>query len=404
MADVQTASDEIIRTRDSSTESGREGTVDVELLLEGQRVSRCRIVPLRLRIATATARMDGIGLVETSEEHRHRGYARRVLNHALQRMQEGDAALTMLYGIQNFYPKFGYITAGPESTIALPPSGAKISLPEDYQVRAFMPDDLPSLQRLYDRATARSVGAAVRAGDEYPWTEIRTRTPADCRVVADRNGRVTAYVWRGEDLTFVRAHSEFHPDDLILGEVVAADGPSADAALAVCRAWAAEEAKRRPIRYVRLFMPHEGPVAAAAMQAPAELARGYESDGGWMASVLSTERLFSSLQPELSRRLIEADNPFRGALRILTDAGDVTLSIGGDGVQVENRRLGSSGTDRETLVCRLPQTTLARLTLGTYPSDDLLARLPEPPEEKAVDLLRMMFPVRPALLFLADRF
>jgi hypothetical protein len=396
----------VIRSFESAAESGRAGTVDVQLLIEGRPVSSCRIIPLRLRAGAAVIRMDGIGKVETAEEFRQRGLARRVLSHALRLMEEGDAALTMLYGITDFYPKFGYVTVGPESTISLPPLGRDSPLPSGYEARPFRQEDLESVQRLYTQMTARSVGAAVRPDDGYPWTALLAglgqERAADCRVVTDVGGQIRGYVWRGQDLSFVRAHSRYNPEDLVLAEAVAVDPPAADAVLTVCRQWAAHEAihRGREVKQVLLFAPHEGPVTAAAMQMESTLARGYGPDGGWMARVLSAGGLLSSLQPELSRRLSGAGNAFHGSLRIVTETGEATLHIDGGTVRVAE----GPGEPRESLLCSLPQTTLARLAMGAYPPEDLLARLENPPEETLSELLQIMFPARPAQIFLADRF
>jgi hypothetical protein len=309
----------------------------------------------------------------------------------------------MLYGITDFYPKFGYVTVGPDSTISLPPLGADEALPAGYRDRPFGPADLAAVQRLYDRMTAHSVGTAVRPHDGYPWTELLEAAHGgnlpSCHVVTDTDGHVAAYVWRGERLSFVRAYTEFRPDELIVAEVTAADSRSAGAALMLCRRWAAEEGARRSVRQVTFFAPHEGPVAAAAMQMTATLARAYGPDGGWMARVLGTSTLFSSLQPELSARLAAANNRFRGTVRVVTEAGEATLGIDADAV-----RCVPAAADSEALVFRLPQTTLARLALGCFPPEDLLERLQNPLEGQVMELLQMMFPPRAAQIFLADRF
>lgn len=406
MGDARDAPEPVVRSFQSAGEHDRAGIVDVELLLERGRVSSCQIFPHRLRVGAAVVRMDGIGNVETAEEFRQRGFSRRVLSHALQLMQAGDAALTMLYGITNFYPKFGYITVGPESTISLPPSKGDGLLPDGYRWRPFRRDDLVEAQRLYRRMTERSVGAAVRPDDGYPWTallnSLQDGQSTDCRLVTDAGGGVRGYVWRGQELTFVRAHSQYNPEDLVLAEVVAVEPHAADATLTVCRQWAAEEAARRgkDIKRVLFFIPHEGAVTAAAMQREATLARGYGPDGGWMGRVLSTGRLLSSLQPELSRRLADAGNVERCSLRIETETGGTILRVDGGTARVEE----GTGEPDEPRVCRLPQTTLARLAMGTYPPEDLLARLQDPVDERVSELLCMMFPVTPAQIFLADRF
>ena len=106
-------------------------------------VSWLWIVPFTLHIGKATVRMDGIGGVNTEEDCRHRGYSRRVLEATVARMKQGDAALSMLYGIPHFYPKFGYTTAGPDHFISLSRVTEATSLPGGWRVRPFTPADMP---------------------------------------------------------------------------------------------------------------------------------------------------------------------------------------------------------------------------------------------------------------------
>src|SRR5215211_2455125 len=86
-----------------------DGTTEVILRADGHEVSRALIVPLLMRIGKAVVRMDGIGGVGTDEPFRRRGYSRRVMVAAVDAMRSGDAALSTLYGIQDFYPKFGFV-------------------------------------------------------------------------------------------------------------------------------------------------------------------------------------------------------------------------------------------------------------------------------------------------------
>lgn len=46
-------------------------------------------------------------------------------------MTAGDAALSMLYGIVGFYPKFGYAIAGPDYRIEIPASDTPVRVPPD---------------------------------------------------------------------------------------------------------------------------------------------------------------------------------------------------------------------------------------------------------------------------------
>src|SRR4026209_476441 len=89
------------------------GTRDVLLQIDGQRISRVVIIPMLMRIGAAVLRMDGVGGVETEEGFRNRGYSRRVMETVVEQIKAGDASLATLFGIQDFYQKFGFATAGP---------------------------------------------------------------------------------------------------------------------------------------------------------------------------------------------------------------------------------------------------------------------------------------------------
>src|SRR3954453_6375447 len=119
-----------------------DGSTRVDLMHADRSISWLWIVPLTIRIGKAVVRMDGIGGVNTLEEYRHRGYSRRVLEAAVERMRQGDAALSMLYGISNFYPKFGYATAGPDHFVRLTRLTDVPALPDGWHVRPFTAADL----------------------------------------------------------------------------------------------------------------------------------------------------------------------------------------------------------------------------------------------------------------------
>jgi GNAT superfamily N-acetyltransferase len=206
---------------------GRPGEVGVDLLLKGRPISTCGIIPFTLRIGAATVRMDGIGMVGTLPRYRARGYAHRVLTAALAHMAAGDAALSMLYGIPNFYLQFGYTAAGPEYTLAVPLTGPAPPLTAGWQARPALPADLPALQRLYEHDTAGAVGTVVRTPGRYPWTKLARLSPADlagaCRVVVDPQGTVAAYAWADRASWFTRQVAQAHPHSLALGAYAPAD-------------------------------------------------------------------------------------------------------------------------------------------------------------------------------------
>jgi hypothetical protein len=398
------------------------GTSDLLLQLDGQQVSRVVIVPMLMRIGAAVVRMDGIGGVATEEEFRNRGYSRRLMKTAVQRMRQGDAALSTLFGIHDFYQKFGYETTGPEYSVILPLAAASAtspSLPPGWRFRPLITEDMPAVMRLYHANTRRATGALVRhdAGDDpseterlagvnpearkiglRAWNRLRTIAvdPGEdaASVLVDERGGIAAYAWFGANWwmgvrrrDFSRA---FH-----IAEGMARDTEAADVLLAACRTWANEADGH--CESVALAIPPEGPVAWAAAYEGGQLLATYTRGGDFMGRVLDVGRLLRQLRPELAARVRSARLPFQGCLTLRTEEGEATIVITGDDVVVDG---GANGG----LVIELPQTALARLCLGGFDSADVLARLPNQPGQAAADLLRLLFPRRMPHIYQMDRF
>src|SRR5437763_13954866 len=203
------------------------GATRLDLMLEGDSVSWLWIVPFTLRIGRARVRMDGIGGVGTKEEHRNRGYSRRVLGAALERMRAGDAALSMLYGIRDFYPKFGYATAGPDHYVVRKDLSAT-ALPPEWQARPFEEPDLPALRRLYERQPG--VGAAEREPGAWRRLGSPGDEPTDCRVLLDPGGSLRGYAWKCAQHWYIGSIRSWPmaADALILAEGIADGSAPAD--------------------------------------------------------------------------------------------------------------------------------------------------------------------------------
>src|SRR5215213_8548372 len=110
---------------------------------------------------------------------------------AVQQMRQGDAALSTLFGIQDFYQKFGYETTGPEYSVIVPladASPASQSLPPGWRFRLLTSDDMPAVMGLYHANTRQATGALVRhdAGDDPAETERLAAVNPDARKIGLR--------------------------------------------------------------------------------------------------------------------------------------------------------------------------------------------------------------------------
>jgi GNAT superfamily N-acetyltransferase len=398
-----------------------DGLREVRLEEDGEHLSRTLVFPLWMRIGAAVVRMDGIGGVATPEQYRNRGYSRRVLEAAIEVMRVGDASLATLYGIHNFYPKFGFATCGPEYTVVLPlddDEGSPVGLPEGWTFRAFEPGDLEAVKTLYHANTRRATGAIVRhnesegvnlvdAGDAAtrvsgkPWEILSDLDSGDrndaCRVLIDRLGELAGYAWIGRSGWWVFNNRERNaPESFHLGEMFARDPVAAEAMIAAARMWAKEAAG--DTRQIEFIMPPEGPVAhALALQGGIFVAR-HTRDGEFMARVIDVDRLLQQMHPEFSERIQAARAGFEGTLVFRTEEGEASTTIGPDGVEPGEVMTG------DRIVIEMPQDALARLVLGAFDTREILGRLPVPPPERTWEVLEVLFPRRYPHIHAMDRF
>ncbi len=164
--------------------------------------STLTIDPLQLHDGNGgLVRVDGIGNVATLEAYRGQGLASELLEVAIERMRAGDAAGSLLYGIDGFYEPLGWHTCGDERWIAFDVSRGRAEHAESptgsrAHVRTMRDDDRASVMRLYERIAATTVGAVVRGSGARTWSLL---DPEDVTIV-ERDEELVGWVWRGTGL------------------------------------------------------------------------------------------------------------------------------------------------------------------------------------------------------------
>lgn len=379
-----------------------QGSTRLDLRDQGRSLSHIAgIVPFTLHFGAALVRADAVAGIGTEEDCRRRGYASQVMGAALAHMAQGDAGLSFLHGIRDFYHRFGYVPAGPSYEVSVGTAvNGEFLMPQGCRVRPGRKEDLPAIQALYHANALDVVGAAVRPPGGFVWTKLSASLPAgECRVVEEAGGRVIGYAWLARACWAVRAFASGHDENAFtVGEVMAADQRAAAAVIVACRAWAEEEGKSRgaPIHQVCVPQPPVGPVAAALRFQHSLAQQRYKPSGGFMARVISVDRLLAALAPELRRRVLRSSLAFSGVLTLRTDIGEAALTFSEDAA-TEN------GTDeKQAVVVDLPQTTLVRLLFGAMNANDILDHDGIRVDNPARQLLGVLFPPACPHVYLPD--
>ncbi|MDQ4076399.1 MAG: GNAT family N-acetyltransferase [Chloroflexota bacterium] len=133
-----------------------------------------------------------IGMVGVPAEHRRRGYANKMMRGALQEMRERELPLSLLFPYSiPFYNRLGYGVASYVWSIEFPLEELR-DFDEMRRVRRMTPEDMPAMQRLYERVRLRHNGWMERT--EWEWRERVLDLPGN----ADWPQKVEGVVVPGE--------------------------------------------------------------------------------------------------------------------------------------------------------------------------------------------------------------
>ena len=115
----------------------------------------------QMRYGISVLRMGGIGGVATDEAYRNRGFAQRIMDESTAWMQDQDFDVAMLFGIRDFYHKFGYATVLPETWIDIEVQDV-CKANSEYQIRTLELVDLPQILEIYHSNNTDRVGTLIR--------------------------------------------------------------------------------------------------------------------------------------------------------------------------------------------------------------------------------------------------
>lgn len=362
-------------------ERARPDVWKVFLTENGEEASRLWVFVKRMRIGSANVRIGGIGGVGTKQEHRLKGYASRIMDESTALMQDKNYDLGFLYGIQDFYHRFGYGVAFADVTLYAKTADllrAKASLP----ARAMKRADGPEVARLYNRLNADRTGTAVRPAS-WQYFERSAGFQRPGRAVLTHNGRgaITGY-----------ATCSVREDRFVVSEI----GGRSHADFETLAAALGRRARRAGIDTVAFHLPEDDPFADFCARYGCRMEIHHPRNAGPMARTIHLKPLMEKLVPEFTRRLEASGLAWRGALTLETDIGTVGLRINGTSVAV------TPGRDR--LRAAIPQMLLTQLVLGYRSAEDVARDQGVSIPKQALPVLSALFPRHPAYMWWSDRF
>ncbi len=354
----------------------------VQCVLGGRPVSWLVINDLHWRIGSAIVRIGGIGGVGTLTEHRRRGYSRRCMDEAMALMEREHLPMAALFGIPDFYVKWGFAPVIPEPALAIATTDAA-GADRDPRWRVVRFDRTRHARAALAMSRANN---RDRSGTIVPaaWrTPVRTGSDWGIRsegaALVDRQGRLAAYA----------AH-DVSRTALTVTEV----GWRSPAVFPTLTRELAHRAARRRAATIRLFLPPDHPYAWYLRRWNVHHTVSYYATGQGMARIVDLEGTLARCAGELTRRLAASRFArWTGALGLATDLGGVTLRITSGRVTIQ------TGKARGRTV-RVNQARLTQWLMGYRP----VAAGGFQGPARAAPLLAALFPAGHPYLWRSDRF
>lgn len=332
-----------------------------------------------IRLGEARLHMGGLGWVCTAEQHRHKGVARELIADSLQFLRHRGFHVAMLFGIPNFYHRFGFTTTLAQHQVNIATADALRVSGRGLRMRTGRPGDIATVQRIHlaeDAATACSI---IRVGLHL---SSRWDLWQNLHILHDDRGRILGY--------FVPRRMG---DTLVIDEVGAADRASRDDVLLACGRLAAEEL----LTELEFHLPPGHPFHLYLSQHRSRHASTLTHDGGGMMAFVNLGETLESLVPEWEAQLNQSA---ARSLRV-----EATLVVGRLAYRVRAARgaidvVPTSGANK----LGLSEAELMQLITGYAYLDEVLAQRRRMLSPESRLLLAALFPKRSAFVWPLDRF
>ncbi len=342
-------------------------------VLEGHLVTHFGVWAYTMRIGGARVRCAGIGAVATHGDYRKRGLMVQTARASLAAAREAGYDFSLLFGIPDFYHRFGFVVAWPEVTYTM--SQAELPAePPSVPVIPITPDQRQDLHELYNREHALVTGTAVRP------TRSQYGPPNFWQT----------YLWLGEDGL---------PAGYLSGRADGGrflHGDSAGDVEQRLRLLGQLARTAQCSEVVFVSQPETSPLAQRLRRLNVKMEVRHSRNGGPMIATLNLPSALTKMTEELSCRLQAHGVRWEGRLLISTAQEAATLEIAGTTVRVL--------PPVETPHAIHGGDALARLLLGSAPPEELVAQGEITVAGDAHWLVPTLFPAQYPMLPAPDRF
>ncbi len=348
-------------------------------LLGDKLVTHWGVFDCRMRIGSARVRVAGVAGVMTAKRYKLRGLMAKTASDSIQTMMPAGYDLSLLFGLRDFYHRFGYVRAWPARIYHVETSQLPTESPSPKAIR-YSPGSMDELDKLYNREKLRMTGTAVRptwSTNPYPdqWRGYYWQ---------DSSGRPRGYL-----VAQVTDEAVRHIDSA---------GDPAQSLRILGRL--ARRAGIKEVEFPRLH--HRSAMARTLRAGNCRLEMHYCKSEGAMVRTVNFQSTLRKLAGELSRRLGESPmDTWRGKLLMGDSRQEAILSINRSSVGV----MDAAGAKRRDFKHSIiGGEEIAQLLIGTSEPNETIQTGGIRTRGGACKLAKVLFPAQEPSLDCWDGF
>ncbi len=329
----------------------------------------------QMRIGSARVGVAGVGAVLTRDEYRKRGYMDATARASLNACRELGYDMSILFGIPNFYHRFGYVPAWVES---------------DYSTETKWWPAEPPARRAVKCAVVQHEDAIAlynRENDTMTGTAVRRRIGG-----ASVNALFQSYRWSDES-GGLQGYVLFepHPPAINVEDWAGEPEQILRQLLKLARKLECTEIRFRAVPYL-------SPLARLLRRGDCREVRHYRSNSGAMITLLNLHTTLEKMCGELTSRL--------GASSLANWTGDLAIQSADERttLHISDRRVSLGDPHAHTEHSITGGNGIARLLIGSDMPEEVCEQGGIALGGDAPELVRVLFPEQHPMLAAVDRF
>lgn len=343
-------------------------------VLDGHIVTHYGVWDYQMRIGAARVRTAGIGVVATDGNCRGHGLMDKTARASIAAMRPAGYDFSLLFGISNFYHRFGYTRAWSDTSYFVPVSELPTEKPAG-TITEFEPAPRADLAQLYNRAFAATTGTAVRP---------------TYRAALNLRKEVTGFAWKKAGVLAGYVFIAFSGQRAECHEAVG----DAEQVLRVIGLLA----RQRHCTEVRFDpLPIHSDLARRLRQGSCRAETHYVRCGGAMIRTINLSQALSKMTGVLAERLASSPlKSWQGTLALANAEESAALQIARGRIKV-----CPGGRSVHRLAAG---DELSQFLLGTDAPAEIIARGQTRCRGAAAELAEVLFPAQHPILHAADRY